>query len=430
MTATIATAQAMLREQLEPRIIDQIEMDVILEDLINESGMNSDGVSVDMKNNLFEIVSKTSGMTAYAGGEGATIIYSDAGLDKMSTAPKFVTAAFKIGHEALMATLKDQAALERMVNMYGLEIRKSLMRAKAMYLRGNGSGIVGILPAGIVTGTVITLSGKAAGTIVSGAKFALGTQYLSAGQEIQFGTEADFAGATQVDAIIQSVDSDTQITLTASKTVGAVVGANNRGGTNAATWYVRLKGTYGNTPMGLLGLIDDGTLSGVTTIQTKVRSTTPYMKSYVLSKANKTTIIQDFRTLYVGVRKNNRKPKYFQVSQDVYDAYTNAITITMQSNPTSAQYTTKLGTGHTGLMFAYGDTPIPIFLDEFLPAGTVLLMDPQFIFCADLFKDEYIQDGILARISGTKYYESIRAAYFNFGTYSSRKAGGQLHYDS
>jgi hypothetical protein len=430
MVATIATAQAMFKQQLEPKVIDQIEQDVILEDLISETGENAEGVTVDMKNNLFEIVSKVNGMTAYAGGEGATLIYSDAGTEKMSVGPKFVTAAFKIGHEALMTTLKDQAALERLVDMYGLEIRKSLMRAKAMFLRGNGSGIIGILPAGVVTGTAITISGKAAGTVVSGAKFALGSQYFQAGQEIQFGTETDFAGATQVDAIIASVDSDTQITLTASKTVGAAVGANNRGGTNAATWYIRLKGTYGNTPMGLLGLVDDGTLSGITTIQTKVRSATPYMKSFTLSKANKTTIIKDFRTLYVGVRKNNRKPKYFMCSQDVYDSYTDAITITMQSNPGNAQYQTKLGTGHTGLMFAYGDTPIPIFLDEFLPAGTVLLLDPQFLFCADLFQDDYIEGGILARISGTKYYESIRAAYFNFGTYSSRKLGGQLHYDA
>lgn len=429
MTATIATAQAMFKQQVNPKIIDQIEFDVILEDLISETGFNPEGVTVDMKNNLFEIVSKVSGMTAYAGSEGATIIYSDAGTEKMSTVPKFVKAAFKIGHEALMATLKDQAALERLVDMYGLEIRRSIMRAKALYLRGDGSGIVGILPVGAVTGTAITVSTKAAGTIISGALYALGTQYFQAGQEIGFGTAADFAGGTQVDATILSVDSDSQITLTASVTVGAAA-TNNRAGTGANTWYIKFKGTHGNTPMGLLGLVDDGTLSGVTTIQTKVRSTTPYMKSFVMTKANKTTIVKDFRTLYVGVRKNNRKPKYFKVSQDVYDAYTDAITITMQSNPGNAQYTTKLGTGHTGLMFAYGDTPIPIFLDEYLPHGTVILMDPAFMFCADLFQDDYIEGAILSRISGTAFYESIRAAYFNFGTYSSRKLGGRLHYES
>jgi hypothetical protein len=420
----------MLRQQLEPNIKDQIEQDVILEDLISQTGQNAEGVSVDMKNNLFEIVSKVTGMTAYAGSEGGTLIYSDAGLDKMSTTPKFVTAAFKIGHEAITATLKDQAALERLVDMYGLEIRRAIMRSKAMHLRGNGSGIIGILPAGIQTGTTITIDAKAAGTILSGAMFALGSQYFQAGQTISIGTDSDFVAGTTINATISNVNSDTQLLMTGSVTVGAAVGANNRGGTNAATWYIRLSGAYGNSPMGLLGLVDDGTLSGVTTLQTKVRSTTPYMKSFVMIKANKATIVKDLRTLYVGVRKNNRKPAYFMVSQDVYDAYTDAITITFQSNPGNAQYTTKLGTGHTGLMFAYGDTPIPIFLDEFLPAGTALLIDPKFLFCADLFQDAYIDEGVLSRISGTKQYESIRAAYFNFGTFSSRKLGGHLHYDS
>lgn len=84
MTASIATAQAMFKQQLEPNIKDQIEQDVILEDLISQTGENAEGVTVDMKNNLFEIVSKVNGMTAYAGGEAGALIYSDAGLDKMS----------------------------------------------------------------------------------------------------------------------------------------------------------------------------------------------------------------------------------------------------------------------------------------------------------------------------------------------------------
>ncbi len=430
MAATIATATALFLEQVEPRVIDQIDMDVILEDLVSENGQNADGVEVDMKNNLFEIVSKTSGMTAYAGGEGASLIYADAAFERMSIAPMFVTAAFKIGHEALMTTLKDEAALVKLVSEYGTEIRRALMRSKAMHVRGNGTGVIGIMPAGIVTGAAIPISAKAPGTIISGAKYALGDQYFQPGQSISLGTLTDFAGGTQVDAIILSVDSDTQITLTASTTVGAAAGTNNRGGTNAATWYIKLKGAHGNTPMGLLGLIDDGTLSGVTTLQTKVRSTTPYMKSYVLSKATKGTIVQDFQDLYVGFRKHNRKPAYFKCSQDVYSAYARALTITLQSNPSNAQYQTKLGTGFTGLMFSFGSEPIPIMLDEFLPAGTCLIMDPKFLFLADLFQDAFIEGGILDRISGTKLYETIRAAYYNFGTFGSRKLGAQLHYDA
>lgn len=258
-----------------------------------------------MKNNKFEIVSKTSGMTAYAGGEGGTIIQSDAGLDKMFTDPKFVTAAFRIGHEVMAATLKDQAALERMVDIYSLEIRQAMMRAKARHIRSDGSGIIGVLDAGAQTGTTINVAAKAAGTIVSQAKYALGTQWMEAGQEIELGTKADFVAGTAVQAIIENVNSDTQIKVKASVTVGAASGINNRGGTNADTWYIRLKGTYGNTPMGLLGLVDDGTISGVTSIQDKTRATTPYMKSYTMVRANKNTIIKDIRALWTGARRSN-----------------------------------------------------------------------------------------------------------------------------
>ena len=78
MAADISLAQAMFRQQVEPTIQDQIVLDVILEDIIPMDGQNPEGITVDMKNNKFEIVSKTSGMTAYAGGEGSTIIHSDA----------------------------------------------------------------------------------------------------------------------------------------------------------------------------------------------------------------------------------------------------------------------------------------------------------------------------------------------------------------
>lgn len=430
MSATIALAQAMFKQQVEPKIIDQIQIDVILEDIIPVDGKNPEGVTVDMKNNKFEIVSKTSGMTAYAGGEDGTIIQSDAGLDKMFTDPKFVTAAFRIGHEVMAATLKDQAALERMVDIYSLEIRQAMIRAKARHIRSDGSGIISVLDAGAQTGTTINVAAKAAGTIVSQAKYALGTQWMEAGQEIELGTKADFAAGTAVQAIIENVNSDTQIKVKTSITVGAASGTNNRGGTNADTWYIRLKGTYGNTPMGLLGLVDDGTITGVTTIQDKARATTPYMKSYTMVRANKNTIIKDIRALWTGARRSNTGHAYFLFSQDVYDAYTDAITIVSNSNPGDAQYKTKLGTGHTGLMFSYGSQPVPIFLDPLLPAGTGVLVDPKFLFCADLFADDFIEDGILTRVPGTKTYETVRAAYYNFGTYSSRKLGAQIHYES
>jgi len=434
MAADIAVFQALLKQQIEPTIQDQIGwQDVLLEDVVNTPGLNRAGVKRNMANNSFEITSKNSGMTAYAGAEGGALINSDLSFEKMTVVPKYVRARSLIGHEAIQVTLGSEAALTEATAAYGLEIRQSMMRAKGRHIRGDGTGIIGTLADGVVSSATHTVLAKGTGTIASQKKYSLGAlQVFMEGQEVSIGTAAQFLAGTHTDAIIATVNSDTSITFTASKTLGSAAGANNHGGDNSDTWYIRLKGEYGNTPMGLLGLVDDGTLfPAITTIQGLTRSTTPYMKSVVYDKATAATIIKDFRDLYIAVTKYNKNGmKYFVVSDDVYAKYTDSVTITNQSNPAQAQYTSKLGTGHTGLMFAYGSAPIPIFYDSLLPYGTVLLLDTDQLFCADLFEDAFVEGGVLARVSGTTNYETIRAAYYNFGTFSSRKLGGQINYQS
>lgn len=432
MAETIAALQAMLLEQVEPKIQDQIEWhDVLLEDVLNVDGANKLGVEVDQKNNKIDIVSLKNGMTAYAGAEQGSLIDSGIGLERMSLVPKFVKSRFVLGHEQINVASKSGAAMKSASELYGMEIRRAMLRAKGRYLRGDGTGIVGILPAGVQTGTSITVSTKAPGTTASGNRYGLGAlQVFDKAQKVRIGTEAAFAAGTAVAGTISDVLSDSTITLTSSVTVGSASGANNRGGTNEDTWYVRFEGEYGMAPMGLLGLVDDGTLSGVTTLQTLARSTTPYMKSVVYDKANASTIIKDFRDLYTAVTKFNKNVKYFVVSEDVYAKYTDSISITVQAQQSSASYTSKLGTGHTGLAFAYGSQPLPILQDQLLPYGTVLLLDHDMLFCGDLFDDQFIDGAVMARITGTTNYETIRAAYYNFGTFGSRKLGGRIQYQS
>jgi hypothetical protein len=433
MTANIATFQDMLKEQLNPKIEDQINwVDVLLEDSLNKDWINREGIEIDMKNNKFLITSLDWGLTAYSGSETASLIASDIWLDQMYVQPKYVRASFILGHAAVQVTVKDQASLEKGVALYGMEIRRAMLRQKGRILRWDGRGIVWVLPAWVVTSASITVSAKAVGTIASQNHYGLwALQVFQAWQNVEFGTETAFAAGTQITGTILTVDSDTQITLTASVTVWAASWDNNRGGTNADTWYVRLSGEYGNAAMGLMGLIDDGTIvPTLTTIQNKTRSTTPYMKSYVSDKANASTIIKDFRDMYSAVTKYNKNVKYFLVSEDVYAKYTDSITITNQSNPWNAQYLSKLWTGHTGLAFAYGSSPVPIIMDSLLPYGFAYLVDSDQLFCADLFKDAYVEDGVMTRVTGTTNYETARAAYYNFGTYSSRKLWGVIHYQS
>ena len=357
MASNVAVFQAMLLQQIDPKIQDQINwVDVLLEDSLNMEGINKAGVEVNQKNNSFEITSLNGGMTAYGAAESAALVASDLSLEKMTVASKYTRASFRMNHESIVSTTKDRASLEKGTQLYGMEIRRAMLRAKGRNLRGNGTGIVGLLPAGVVTGTTCTVTAKAPGTIASQARYGLGAlQVFQPGQNIELGTETLFAAGTQITATIATVASDTSITFTASKTFGAAAGANNLGGTNADTWYVRFSGTYGVAPMGLMGLIDDGVQEpGITTIQGLTRSTTPYMKSVCYDKATAATIIKDFRDLYSAVRRYNQNVQYFVVSEDVYAKYTDAVTVTVQSNQKNADYKSKLGNGHTGLEFAYG----------------------------------------------------------------------------
>ena len=138
----------MLLQDIEPKIQDQINwVDVLLDDSLNQEGINKAGVEINQKNNSFEITSLNAGMTAYAAAESAALIASDLGLEKMTVAPKFTRASFRLGHESLQATIKDLASLEKGTHLSVMEIRRAMLRQKGRVIRGNGTGIVGVLPA-------------------------------------------------------------------------------------------------------------------------------------------------------------------------------------------------------------------------------------------------------------------------------------------
>ena len=300
-----------LREQLEydkdksNHIIDT--QDVMLEDIVAVGGENAPGVK-KMNNNKFEIVAQTGWMTAYAGWEGGGLHKTGSVFDKSELAPKFVRAYFVLTHVQLTAVTADDSAVISASANYSEEIRNAMARAKSRHLRGDGSGIAGVLPdtLGVQSGTSIVISKRVPGAVDTHNIYGLGTDEFMDGEPILFGTKAQLDAGTAQARVIETVTDDETLKLTATVTAWSAVGANNRWGTNADTYYV-VKGTltsneWGKTPMWIFGLVDDGTF--VPTLQTKVRATTPYMKSIFLKKANATNIIQDFKDLYNSFRKS------------------------------------------------------------------------------------------------------------------------------
>jgi hypothetical protein len=426
--------QAVLVEQLDyqrelSNHIINIQ-DVMLEDIVAVGGSNAPGIKA-MNNQKFEIVAKTSGMSGYAGSQGGGVHKSAPGFGRSEVEVRYVRAYFTMTHEQLVAVTQPGAVLDASKE-YAEEIKAAMARAKSRHLRGDGSGISGVLPAGAVTGTNIVISGRTAGAITTHNIYGLGTDEFMEGEPVLFGTAAMLDGGTAVEATIDYVVNDTTLALTASVTVGSAAGANNRGGTNADTWYIvrgtRADNEWKKAPIGIFGMVDDGTL--VPTFQGQTRATTPWMKSIVLYKANATNIIADFRELYNKYIKYGR-PAYFKASTDVYDKYTNALTLNAQIVKNGSDYKSKLGAGHSGLAFQYGNSgELPILNDNFFPAGTVVLIDPKMFFEASLFNEDFVPGYFMRSIDASQEiaYETVRAAYMNFGTYGSRKLGARIHY--
>ena len=438
MTAQVSLAQSLFRQDIFPKVVDQLTwVDTLIADGIEKDSawQGAFGPQVlKMLNNKFEITSLDGGMTAYAGGEIGTLVNSDLDFSKMYVTPTFTTSSFRITLAAIEATTGNDAALKSLVSQYNMECGRSILRQKGRYLRGDGSGIVGILPIGAVTSNTITISGKAAGTIASQNIYGLGAnQVFQPGAAIEFGTEAAFAAGTQVVATVSAVPNNTTLVLTGTVTVGAAATGNNRAGTNADTWHIRFSGTYGKVPMGLLGMLDSASLFNptITSFQGLVRADAQYLNSTVLNPANATTIQADFRSVYIDAQQYNTQHKFWVVSQDVYAKYTDSITVTVQAQQSSMAYTNKLGSIHTGLAFAYGSNPIPVLLDVLLPYGTALLLDSDQYFITELLPDTYVTDGILTRVPGANpIYETVRASYYNYGTFSPRKLWARIQYQS
>lgn len=435
----LAYFQAILKEQLEydkdksDHIINT--QDVMLEDIVAMGGEYAPWVT-KMNNNKFEVVAKTGWMTAYAGWEAGGLHKTGSTFDKTEVAPKFIRAYFVMTHVQLTAVTSTESAVLNASADYSEEIRNAMARAKSRHLRWDGTGISGVLPdsLGVQTGTSIVISTRAPGTFASHNIYGLGTDEFQAGEPILFGTSAMLDGGTAIEAVIDYVEDEETLKLTASKTVGAAAGANNRGGTNADTWYV-VRGTlasneWGKVPMGIFGLIDDGTF--VPTLQGKIRAITPWMKSIVVNKANATNIIQDFKSLYNSFRKYGT-PKFFKVSADVYDKYSQAVTLTSSALRNNADYKSKLGVGHSGLVFNYWNSgELPILNDIFFPGGQVLLVDPAMYFETSLFNEDFIPGYFMKPIDAASElsYETVRGAYTNFGTYGSRKLWAKINYET
>jgi hypothetical protein len=239
--------------------------------------------------------------------------------------------------------------------------------------------------AGVLCQTNGTGANSTGLTVASAPSGGDATQYLCAGQYIQFGT-----GST---ALISSVDSATGVTLA-----------------SGATWSnaVVITKAYDAEAMGLAGIIDDG--DNAATIQALTRSTTPYSKAHVYDTSTTLTEANMIATYLKTTRYGGAKA--ILMNSGLF-AYYGSLLTTMKR----AQMTEVLSGGWKGLEFMGGKLGVLLDFDTW--SGYVQMVDFDALSLAEMsapfaWLEADAHGGILKRSSSNRtIWEGTLKYYFN-----------------
>lgn len=335
--ATLTTIAPILNKIIHPVLQRLISKKVIFLDQIKKN------VRTTIANNEIYV----SGVKGYHSGfytkaEGSAPAVGRSEYLQMKSLVKFIFMTYGFTDQAL--TLAKRQGKEAIAGTFDAEFETGMITAKKQLNR---------IFHGAATGKLCVANGAGSGAttlIVDGCPAAGGTgrhtKYLAAGQEITIGT---------TEAVIASVDSNTQVTLNASE-----------------TWsdndVITLSGD--DEPMGLAGHIDDG--DNVATYQNLARSTNIMLKSQVddtvesLSEADMIAIVVAATEFGFGDGQVAGL-----MNQDLWQKY-GALLLSMKrtSDPKPV-----LGGGWSGLELSAGGKPIPIICDYDAWDGYVQFVD-------------------------------------------------------
>jgi hypothetical protein len=209
-----------------------------------------------------------------------------------------------------------------------------------------------------------------------------GTEYIREGGFVQIGTNA----AVEV----VSVDSATQFTIASAQSWAA----------NAV-----IKRADADEPMGLAGIIDDGTNVG--TIQNINRATNPWAKSFVDDAAGALTEDQMINA-YLEAKKYG-KPSVVFMNKTLFKKYGSLLT----SMKRTADLKEVLSGGWKGLEFMGGE--VGVILDYDTPEGYVQFVDLDSLTIAELTPVSWLDRGagVLTKVPDYAKWEGTLRWYGN-----------------
>ena len=341
---TLSTLSALLKKIIQPAVDTTFNQTVTLYPLIRGNG----GYTV--ANDKFYIslrYSPNTGIKSVA--EGGALPSGRAKYLQMEAPVKFVFAGTSVTDQALEAAKSNEQALKNLSK----EVVTNLIDDFKVYVNkimyGAGDGFIG----------------RAVGAGSSSTTLVINSPYLN--RVLGEGRELNIAGTTDVTVSeVTSVDWEngtTTVTLSA-----------------AASWsdndaiYIK---DGSNDPMGLNGLIDDGSV--ISTIQGIDRTTVYAVNSWVddASESWSSFEVTTMTKLYNMARSYGGSVSTILMSQDMFDAYV-ATLVNVNSyrlDPTKAVSSVTAGYNPEGVAFMGGAAKVKV--DPDIPKGTVFGISPE-----------------------------------------------------
>ncbi len=384
MALTISNISAVLKRIIVPVIVNQLPKESVIFDKVKKNS----GTSI--ANNQIFIAARTGRHSGiYAVAEGNEPYAGKAKYEQPYTSMKYVFGTLELTDQSIAATNEGNASIKAIASILNTEItalKDDIRMDISRQMQGCGTGKL-CMTNGTGYATTLTVDGNPNGGDA--------TEYLVEGMYIHIGTGAA--------AVISSVDSATQVTLTA-----------------AAIWKdneVVCKGTGTTSPgtagssveiMGLAGIIDTG--SNVTTIQNITRSSSPWACSHMDGTTNSLTEAQMIN-IYLKCKRYGGSKVIF-MNSNLFSFYGQLLT----SMKKTADLKEVLSGGWRGLEFMDG---AGVMLDFDCWDGYVQFVDFDSLTIAEMSEpfawlEADAHGGILKRSSSDRtVWEGTLKYYFN-----------------
>ncbi len=371
-TTYLSNISNVLRKVIAPAIEEVLPKQTIWYDMLSKNrGVTS------MDNNSFYVTLRTgrhSGISAVA--EGATLPSGHPKYSQANISAKYVFGTFDITDQVMESAKNNVGALKNYLLLQTEGLKTDFAKELNRMFFGYGAGILAYANDN-ATSDVITVKPFASVNTDIPA-----TEYFAEGMKIMIGTDV---------VTIKSIDSDTQITLNSSITYAV----------NDAIVKVDGDGAAAPEPMGVDGIVDDGTL--VPTFQGITRATNPWFNAAYIDTASEALGLNKMETAWAKAIKYGN-PKFVMMNTTLWKKYGNLL----ESYKRTANMKEVLSAGWTGLEFMGGQGAV--VLDTDCPDGKVFFIDPTSISIAQLTPISWVDrgDGLLRRVDYAAWQGVLR----------------------